>query len=372
MKPSLSNTPALSVRGRHAHRRNRSRIRLRSASVVVLGATIALATAASGGSAYANSRSSSLKTTHVTKLTKLIFGTPGAVPDTTSELTGAAGWALQQGKGQAILKRFGYSYGGDVGFESGVPAEDALVGGSIQVAVIGGTPALEGLDQGHATRAIFANGAPTDLGIAAPSGGVTNVKQLAGKTVGVGVGTIMDQYLGYVLAKAGLTGKVTIDNLPNVADAYPALLNHSIDAYVDSASLVDEWAAKGGVKLIQSSAVSFPKYTSSDVAVVTDSFLNAHPNIEQAFWAVYSEGQSLIKAHPKPYLEWAAKEALVPYSIEKATTNLPASFQSTPIPAAGVTATAQAQSFLLSQKLITKTTPLNKWFVAAPSKGTGS
>ncbi|MCL2419880.1 MAG: ABC transporter substrate-binding protein [Conexibacteraceae bacterium] len=246
-----------------------------------------------------------------------------------------------------------------------MPAESALISGSVQLVAIGGPPALEGAGQGHPTRAIFASGGSTDFSIAAPTGGITNVSQLAGKKVGVGVGTIMQQYLNYILAKKGLTGKVTVVNLANVADAYPALINHSIDAYVDSGTQVAEWKAKGGVTSIENSFQDYPSYGSSSVVAVTKSFLKAHPNIQQAYWALYSEGEKLIRQNPTAYLAWTAKNAGIPLSIEKQTARI--TYQSTPISTSGVTAAQQAQQFLLSAKLIPKLVNLKSWFVNYPT-----
>lgn len=336
-----------------------SRFKSRSAAAAVALAAVSVAGYVGLGASAANAASAKTKT-----LTTLLVGSPGAAPDTKPALSGAAGWAIHLGKGQAILAKYGYHFGGDIGFESGVPAESALIAGSVQLVAIGGPPALEGAGQGHPTRAIFASGGATDFSIAAPTGGITNVSQLAGKKVGVGVGTIMQQYLNFILARKGLTGKVTVVNLPNVADAYPALLNHSIDAYVDSGTQVAEWVAKGGVASVENSFTDYPGYGSSEVVAATKTFLKAHANIQQAWWALYSEGQKLIKKNPTAYLKWTAKESDVPLTIERQTARI--TYQSTPISKSGLEAAQQAQEFLLSAKLIPKLVNLKTWFVNYP------
>jgi sulfonate transport system substrate-binding protein len=300
-------------------------------------------------------------------LVKLVIGAPAtAVVGLSPELSGPAGWAIQQGKADAILARYGYTYGGFAGFVNGPPAAQALASGSIQVAVIGDAPAILARSAGEPNRAILMSEEFGGIWIAARNGGPTSIAQLKGEKVGVQLGSIFDHYLRYVLAQDGLTGQVTLVNLA-MGDGYAALTSGAIDAYSAEAGIAAVWQQKGGVKIINKAEVAYPHFASDDVALVTQSFLKEHPNIQQAWWALYNEGQTLIRQNPTAYLTWTAKESGETLAIAKATSVL--TFQNTPITAGAIAAATSTQQFLLQQKLAQSDFSIGGWAVDPPASG---
>src|ERR1700728_4507513 len=113
----------------------------------------------------------------------------------TPELSGPAGWAIEQGKANAILAKYGYSYGGFVGFDNGPPPAQALASGSIQIAAIGDAPAVLSRAAGQPNRAILMQNEPGGVWIVARDGGPTSFADLKGEKVGSQFGSDFDHYL---------------------------------------------------------------------------------------------------------------------------------------------------------------------------------
>jgi len=284
----------------------------------------------------------------------------------TPELSGPAGWAIEQGKANAILAKYGYSYGGFVGFDNGPPAAQALASGSIQIAAIGDAPAVLSRAAGQPNRAILMQNEPGGVWIVARDGGPTSFADLKGEKVGSQFGSDFDHYLRYALAKAGMTNQVTLVNLL-FADAYAALTSGAIEADAAPSSIAAVWEAKGGVTIIQKAEVAHPSFASADVSLVTSSFLKAHPNIQQAWWAVYNEGQTLIKKNPSAYLAWTAKESGETPALAKETTIL--AYQSAPITTTALKTVTSTEQFLVSQKLAAASFSITNWSVDPPKGG---
>lgn len=300
-------------------------------------------------------------------LVKLVFGAPTtAVVGLAPELNGPAGWAIHQGKADAVLAKYGYTYGGFAAFVNGPPAAQALASGSIQIAQIGDAPAILARASGEPNRAILMAEEFGGSWIVARNGGPTSVAQLAGKKVGVQLGSNFDHYLRYVLAQNHLTGKVTLVNLA-MGDGYAALTSGAIDAYSAESGIAAVWLKKGGVKVISNAEVAYPHFASDDVALVNQTFLKAHPNIQQAFWALYNEGQTLIKQNPNAYLAWEAKESGETVAIVKETSEL--TYQNAPITAGAIAAATSTQQFLLQQKLAKTDFSIAAWAVDPPASG---
>jgi sulfonate transport system substrate-binding protein len=324
--------------------------------VAVLPVALAACSSASGGTVGGKA------------LIKLEVGAPAtAVVGLSPELSGPAGWAVEQGKADSVLASYGYTYGGFAGFVNGPPAAQALASGSIQVAVIGDAPAILARASGEPNRAILMQQQFGGVWIAARDGGPTSIAQLAGKKVGVQLGSDFDHYLRYVLAQEHLTGKVTLVNLA-MGDGYAALTSGAIDAYSAEAGIAAVWQQKGGVRIINKAEVAYPSYAEDDVALVNDSFLRAHPNIQQAWWALYNEGQKLIRQNPNAYLAWTAKESGETLAIVKATSAI--TYQDSPITSGSIATADSTEQFLVQQKLATTDFSITGWAVDPPASGT--
>lgn len=295
----------------------------------------------------------------------LRIGAPAtAVSGLSPELGGPVGWAVHEGKAQPILAKYGYTYDGFAGFVNGPPAAQALASGSIQLATIGDAPAILARSAGQTNRAISITTSSGIYWIAARTGGPTSIDQLAGKKVGVQFGSNFDHYLRYVLDQHHLTDKVTLVNLA-MGDGYAALISGAIDAYSATSGLAATWAQKGGITIIDKAEQSHPDYKSASVTLVNQSFLDKHPNIQQAWWAVYDEGQQLIKQDPDAYLTWTAKQSGETLATAKETTIL--SYQDRPVTDEAITAAEGTEQFLTQQKLAKQSFSISDWAVRSAS-----
>jgi ABC-type nitrate/sulfonate/bicarbonate transport system substrate-binding protein len=338
-----------------------TRIRKHIRPAAVVGAVLAasLLSACSSGA--------SGSTTGGTQLVGLRVAAPAtAVVGLSPELTGPAGWAIHEGKAKAILAKYGYQYNGLAAFSNGPPAAQALASGSVQLAQLGDAPAVLSRGSGQDNRAILLADQPGMTWIVARDGVADDLAALKGKKIGVQFGSDFDHYLRYALGKAGISDDVTLVNMV-MADGYAALQRGSIDAYAAIDGIAAVWQQKGGVQVIEKAEQANPSYKDANVTLVTSSFLKAHPNIQQAWWAVYKEGVGLIEQDPEAFLEWTAKQSGESVGIAKQTTSL--DYPDGPVTDAAVQAVSATAQFLVSQQL-TKAYSIADWAVQ-PGTGGG-
>lgn len=337
----------------------RPRSRYRAVGAAVLATILAIVLVAGCSSGAANGGK------HLTTLRVAAPAT--AVAGLSPVLTGPAGWAIERGTGKAILAKYGYQYGGLAAFSNGPPAAQALASGSVQLAQIGDAPAVLSRGAGQPTRAILIANTPGQAWIVARDDGPASLAELKGKKVGVQFGSDFDHYLRVALDKAGLTGKVTLINMV-MADGYAALRSGSIDAYSAIAGIAAVWQSKGGVRVIQKAREADPQYQDSNITLTTESFLKAHPNVQQAWWSVYRAGLELIKKDPEAYYAWTAKESGETPAIAKETTYV--GDQDAPVTTASIAAASATRDFLVAQKL-TKSFSVQAWAVHSPTSAGG-
>lgn len=146
-----------------------------------------------------------------------------------------------------------------------------------------------------------------------------------------------------------------------------ALSKGAIDAYSATSSLAATWQQKGGVTIIDKAEVSHPDYKMVGITLVNGAFLKQHPDVQKAWWAVYDEGQQLIKQDPDAYLKWTAKQTGLTFDVAKATTSL--TDQDAPVTPDSLAAAAGTQKFLKDQKLTKQDFSLADWAVQPDTKG---
>lgn len=122
-------------------------------------------------------------------------------------------------------------------FDSGSPAVEAMVGGSLDIALVGSTPALVAASSGVADIRILApiaDAAALYTIIADPS--VSSLSDLRGKKIAVSSGTFFEYFLNLALQQEGVDPtEVELINLqPN--DGQAAFLAGNVDAVVPQAT----------------------------------------------------------------------------------------------------------------------------------------
>lgn len=344
----------------HPRRSRRSPVRLLAA---LAGALMLALTGCSGAGEPAPSNSGDL--------VKLRISGPSAPGLTDPQPLGAAGYAIHRGVANEILKKYGFVYDGFAAFPNGPPAAQALASGSVQLSILGDAPALLSRASGQENRAILLTATPGGTWIAARRGGPTSIDDLAGSKIGTQFGSNFDRYLRYVLEDHGLLGKVQLVNLTG-ADAYAALTSGALDAYAMNSPLVASWEEKGGITVISKAEVDYPDYFSASATLVNQSFLDQHPKLQEAWWAVYQEGQKLIEKDRDAYLAWVAENSGVSDEIAKKVTVLV--HQDEPVTAQAIRVEEDTLQFLLDQKTAKQPFSVKDWVVpftptASPQEG---
>jgi sulfonate transport system substrate-binding protein len=294
------------------------------------------------------------------ELVKLRVSGPSAPGLTDPKPLGAAGYAISKGAADQILKSYGFVYDGFAAFPNGPPAAQALASGSVQLSILGDAPALLSRASGQENRAILLAATPGGTWIAARKGGPKSIDDLAGAKIGTQFGSNFDRYVRFVLEDHGLLDKVQLVNLTG-ADAYAALTSGALDAYAMNSPLVASWEEKGGITVIGKAEVDYPGYFSASATLVNQSFLDQHPTIQQAWWAVYDEGQKLIKKDPDAYLAWVAENSGVSRAIAKKVTVLVQ--QDEPVTAQAIRVEEETLQFLLDQKTAKQRFAIKDWVV---------
>ncbi len=143
-----------------------------------------------------------------------------------------------------------------VPFDAGVTAIAEMRGGSVQsISGVGNPPVTAAIGNGTAVTIVFAQGFDAD-GLVVPKS-ITSVSQLAGKTVGVLVGSSEDYELEGYLALEHLTGKVKVVSFPSETAAGAAALSGAVDAtYVEGVPAADLIQQKGYHQLVDAEQIA--------------------------------------------------------------------------------------------------------------------
>ncbi len=176
-----------------------------------------------------------------------------------------------------------------VPFEAGVTAIAEMKSGSVQaISGVGNPPATEAIGTGIGVTVVMGWGFDDDQLLVPAS--VTSPAQLAGKSVGVLVGSSEDyELLGY-LALEHLTGKVKVVPFADENAAGAAALSGAIDsAYVYGVPAA-ELIAKGYHPLVNAEQIAKLGIPGLDVIAVATSVVNSDPALVQDYVCAELQG----------------------------------------------------------------------------------
>jgi NitT/TauT family transport system substrate-binding protein/sulfonate transport system substrate-binding protein len=199
-------------------------------------------------------------------------------------------------------------------FASGPPLNAALEAGSVDVAEMGDTPALELRATGFASRNIAISGINSNFYLLGKKGGPTTLAGLAGRKVTAPTGTAPAQYLTQLLAEQSLSDTVHISNL-QTNDAATALQAGSIDAFVDSGPNAIALIQKGYPVIDQ--AGQHPDLETTSENIASQKFLNAHPGFAAAWGQALTDAAASARADSAGY--WAFNAQVEKVSVSIAT-----------------------------------------------------
>jgi NitT/TauT family transport system substrate-binding protein len=182
-------------------------------------------------------------------------------------------------------------------YPTGVAGLAALENGEADIAdmtdfVLAGA-ALRG-EQVKVTGAIAVGFSQSIVGL--KSRGVSGVKDLPGKKVGLARGTIAEFFLSRLLSLNGLSiESVTLVNLPP-SEWENALASGSVDAVIGWPPYIPQISRRFGNDAAVWDAQSFQPLFG--IMVSTQSWLSGHADAARRFWLALSQAQDFIVAHP--------------------------------------------------------------------------
>jgi ABC-type nitrate/sulfonate/bicarbonate transport system substrate-binding protein len=313
-------------------------------ALALLGGTAAAASAC-GGSKAAGAGASDGWT--------LRIGTIG----TKNQLTGPVGYLHAQGTLQALLTGAHVTGIEVYTFPNGPDLNQALLGGKLDLASYGDTPALVARGTGQPTRLITQSNVANDAGIVTVKGGVGALSALDGKTIATQKGSYIHRYLLGLVADLGIKPKQIVHVY--ATDTEAALEKKNVDAAAVPANYAYAFQAKG-YPLLELASKSRRQYLGTSATVVTETVRRSHPDLVKAWQAAQNEATKQAKASWDDYLAFNVK--LGPFAHDVvAQTVLPAQFPDTPFTDAGLTLLKGTKDFLVAQKLIKKDFSVDDW-----------
>ena len=176
-----------------------------------------------------------------------------------------------------------------VPFEAGVTAIAEMKSGSVQaISGVGNPPTTEAIGTGIGVTVVMGWGFDDDQLLVPAS--VTSPAQLAGKSVGVLVGSSEDyELLGY-LALEHLTGKVKVVPFADENAAGAAVVSGAIDAAYVYGSPATELLAKGFHSLVNAEQIAKLGIPGLDVIAVATSVIHSDPALVQDYVCAELQG----------------------------------------------------------------------------------
>jgi sulfonate transport system substrate-binding protein len=174
-------------------------------------------------------------------------------------------------------------------------ANEALRAGAIDVGSTAGSAALLARSNGSPIQTIDIYSQPNWAAILVPAGSsITDVDQLAGKSIAATKGTDPYFFLLQALAEAGLSiDDVTLQNLQH-ADGKAALESGAVDAWSGLDPLLSTSVAVAGSKIIYDN-IDFNSYGFLNA---TEAFLEKSPDLAQLVVDAYEKAREYAIANP--------------------------------------------------------------------------
>jgi sulfonate transport system substrate-binding protein len=286
----------------------------------------------------------------------------------TPKPTGPLGYALERGLAQPILARHGFRYAGFVAFGNGPPIVNALQSASIEVGILGDTPAVSGRAGGVDTRALIIDRPVGDAWLLGRRAGSDSAAGLAHQRVGLQFGSNFDKYGRGVLRDAGVLDRVELINLP-IPEAFSALLRGDIAATAVPATTAATWLLKEPLPVLDRASAHHRELMGTNVTLVTSGFLAEHPTVPAALWEATRAGIIEIRRDPRSYLAFYAEATGTP--PEAVAESLILEFADEPIDPAGKRSVRATLEFLLAFGTAKAPFSVDSWVVEEPRTAQG-
>jgi NitT/TauT family transport system substrate-binding protein len=176
-----------------------------------------------------------------------------------------------------------------VPFEAGVTAIAEMKSGAVQaISGVGNPPVTEAIGSGTGVTVVMGWGFDDDQLLVPAS--VTSPADLAGKSIGVLVGSSEDyELLGY-LALQHLTGKVKVVPFSDENAAGAAALSGAVDAAYVYGSPATQLLKKGDHALVNATQIAKLGVPGLDVIAVASNLIKTNPDLVQAYVCAELQG----------------------------------------------------------------------------------
>ncbi|MFB7724867.1 ABC transporter substrate-binding protein [Nocardia sp. NPDC056100] len=276
-------------------------------------------------------------------------------------LTGTLGFAHQRGVVLPALKPLGVDNIEVYSFPNGPDLNQALVGGRLDVASYGDTPALVARGSGLKTRLLGINSVNYNAGVVAKDPAIRTLKDLAGKKVGVQLGSYIDRYLQGALQAEGISAQL-IHLL--ATDAEAPLNGGDVAAValpdVNPSASLQAFLAKG-FHLVDSVRDNHPTLAGTSSAVSSQDFLDTHKDFGPTWQQILNDANKFARDHFTDYVNYEVTQSKAPEAVVRATARLESIPEDLFSPQ-GITLLTGTKQFLVDQKKIREDFSLDDWF----------
>ncbi|MEZ0364642.1 ABC transporter substrate-binding protein [Mycobacterium sp. pUA109] len=275
-------------------------------------------------------------------------------------LTGPIGLANQRGELIKALKPLGVNSVEVFSFPNGPDLNQALIGGRLDVASYGDTPALVARGSGLNTRLLAINRFNLDAGVVAKAPSIRSLADLSGKRIAVQKGSYIDRYLQGALQERNISA--TLIHL-YTQDQEAPLSSGDIDAAavpdtLPAASL--QTFQRKGFHLVDSVRRDHIGLAGTSLTVSSAEFLSAHPEFGAAWQRLEAESARYARTHWTDYLNFEIGNSKAPADAVRAAAN-PDSFAEEPFPDAGLSLLKGTKKFLADQGNLKRDFSLDDW-----------
>lgn len=288
----------------------------------------------------------------------------GVIVPGSSTPYGLESWAYQKGFLQKSLKSAGISSVSFIAFANGPDLNQALKGGSLDMGLLGDTPAISGRAAGLSTELAGVSVRGMDVWLVAGKG-ITSLSDLKGKTVATQQGSYMHRYLVSLLKDQGLSSSVKVTFLL-ANSAQQALQKGDIAAYAAPALTGPLLESKGFQTIDRASA--HPGLTGNTYITISTAAAKKYPKLAAAFDAGIAQAATAFKADPSAYYAFAVQRSGLPESVVEAS--YPVTLFGDPtLTATDLANAGTTLNFLVSQQLAASSFDVGSWAVSGNAAG---
>lgn len=286
-----------------------------------------------------------------------------ALTTENNDLSGILLLAEQQDYLKEELEAVGYKLK-VYGFAQAGPAiNEAFAGKSIDLAIYGNLPPLVLKSNGVDVSVVAMNDSELDQCIVIPEDSeIKSVKDLKGKTVISGKGTILEEYFRKILQANDLKYE-DINVINDVATATATFTSGNADALVMSHTQALLINKQFPIRFIESTTDSHEELASQLVLVARNEFLQDHPDVMTAFLKAYIRGYQYALDNKEEAFDAFVNDKVsrdivedIYGSKEKVFSNLSAE-----ITEKDITRLQEVDTFLLENGLISKNVDLKEF-----------